>query len=320
MNNKFLHFLSNTPCNLRINNEYVGSIDNDKNMEIDILTKTNKLYLTYEPISMETPSIPYTTLINITDFPSTNNKNIRIIPFPNNHYDIHLTPFYYYHIVESKTLYNNTVGNYFVSIVTDNVNTKVIIYSGMSIVFSTTITPCTSIKVSTHKEFILIQGITSEDKLYALLINTTNFDIIFNDYISSLEENNDSITILHSCNTLCSHAIVYNLQISTKECQKYYVFESEDHKNNFHPFFIPQAFLECLQCEDEKTLESFLFPNLHNSNINQFKEYFGNIKEFYLNRHNTSPYKVNYTILTNSWHNYTFHINNNQICEIEDIF
>ena len=320
MKKNFLHFLSTTPCILKINNEHIGEIDNKENLELDVLTSTSHIYLTYNPITTDTPSIPYTTLINTTTNPNSSNQNIKIIPFPNNHFDILLTPFYYYHTFESKTLYNHQIGNFFLSIIADDSNSQIILYSGMSIVYSMSATAFLSVKVSSHKEYILIQGITKEEKLYALVIDTKKLECCFNNYISSLEEDGENLTILQSCNTLCHHALVLNIQTNNSTTQKYYVFEKDNSLHTINPFFIPQAFFECLQIEDEKTLKSFLSTNFQSTNIQQFKEYFGNVKEFYFNRHTHSIHKVNYTIYSDSWHNYTFHMTDNLISEIEEIF
>lgn len=320
MKKNFLHILSETSCIIKINDCVVGEIDNNTNMEIDIISQTPQMYLSYNPVCTDAPTIPFTTLIHTNNAPICNNENVKIIPFPNNHFDILLTPFYYYHTYDTKTLFNNTIGKYFLSIIADNINTKIILYSGMSIVYTLNTIPLQNVKVSSHSEYILIQGVTLKQRYYAIIINTSTFATIYDDYITSLDEQHENITILKSCGTLCHHAQVINIQTATKKIDKYYVFEKDQTRQPFNPYILPKAFFECLQVQDENTLKSFFTQEYHDATLPQFAEYFGSIKEFYLNRHQQTPYNVNYTILSDSYHNYTFHIDNNLITEIEEIF
>ena len=98
------------------------------------------------------------------------------------------------------------------------------------------------------------------------------------------------------------------------------MFEREHQQYTFSEYLIPRAFFECLQIEDESSLKQLLNANLSSATMSQFREYFGNIREFYLNRHDSTKVKVNYSILSNQWNNYTFHIDSGKISEIEKIF
>ena len=197
MKENFLHLLSETPCILNVNGKKIGEIDNNTCMEVDIITKTNHLYLTYEPITIKVQALPYTTLINTSNTPTTNNEHIKIIPFPNNHYDIILSPFYHYDIVDSKTLFNGSVGKYFISIVSDTV-TKVIIYSGLTIVFSTTLPSFNAVKVEENKNIITIEGVIDDTTYYVLVVNTLDFSILYSDIVHSIETNKDNIILFKS--------------------------------------------------------------------------------------------------------------------------
>jgi type VI protein secretion system component Hcp len=320
MKENFLHFLSDVPCMLSINGKNIGNIDNSSIMELDVITKTEKIYVTYEPVTNKHQALPYTTLLNTVDKPTTNNENIRIIPFPNNHYDIILSPFYFYQIVDNKVLYNGSVGKYFVSITTDT-QTRVIIYSGLTIVFSTTIPIFLAVKVEDNNNNILIQGIIDEDTYYMLTIDTSDFSIVFNDRIHSIDLGKDNISLYQSIGSLCRHAKVCNINLVNKSKEEYYVFEDNTSSNNINPLLIPLAFLQCVKISDEKSAKAFLYSNLQNSNITKMKEYFGDIKDIYFNRHQVATHKLNYTVQnTQGYRNYNFVMDNNKISEIEEVF
>jgi len=319
MKENFLHFISDTPCMLSINGEKVGNIDNVTHLEIDIVTKTNYAYITYEPITYKTQALPYTILLNTKDVPTTYNEHTRIVPFPNNNYDIIMSPFYYYHVIDSKVQFNGSVGKYFVSVVTDTA-TRVIIYSGLTIIFSTTLPVFSAVKVEETKNTIIIEGIVDEDNYYLLAVDTNNFEVIFSDFVQSIDKTSEDITLYKSVGTLCKHAIVNHINLNTKAKEEYYVFEDNTANTNINPLLIPQAFLECVKVSDEKSAKQFMSNKYSSTSIDNFKEYFGEINEIHINRHEINPHKLNYTIKSSSWRNYNFVMDNNLIEDIEEIF
>ena len=135
MTKNFIHFLSETPCIISINGKEIGVIDNYNNLELDIITQCEKVFVTYSPISHKENYIPYTYVLNTREYPQSDNEYIKVIPFPSNHYDIIMKPFYYYQIEKSEILLNQTTGKYFVSIINDNLS-RITIYSGTTMVFA----------------------------------------------------------------------------------------------------------------------------------------------------------------------------------------
>mgnify|MGYP003501102047 CR=1 FL=1 len=73
MKSVFLHFKSSNPCELKINGETLGFIDNINKHSIDILLNTAKLYITYIPVSSEQILIPYTFHVENSDTIKVNN-------------------------------------------------------------------------------------------------------------------------------------------------------------------------------------------------------------------------------------------------------
>lgn len=319
MKQNFLHFLSEVPCNLECNGQNIGFIDNDNINELDLITKTEHIFINYIPISQTQQSIPYTFKLDTNNQVETDNKYIKIIPFPNNHYDIIMKPFYYYQITDTQVLYSGNIDKYFISITNSN-STNITIISGNNVVFNKSIKKLTNVKVQKKDDIIIITGIIDNDNYQLILIDTANFNIIYNETTQSIEESIDKISTYKKLNTICQHGMVCNLDLKTKQSQKYYVYDTNKQEQTIPPILIPQAFLENLIVDDEHAIQSMLSKNLLNTPLSQFKDYFGEIQDIYLNRHQSNTNKVNYTIYTNRYRNFNFLLDNNQIYDIEEIF
>ena len=201
MKENFLHFISETPSIVSINGKHLGNIDNTSCLELDIITKTNNVFVTYLPISQSQNILPYTFSLRTLDYPSTENKYIKVVPFPNNNYDIIMKPLYYYQVSHTNVLFNNMVNKYFISIVSDNV-CRITIFSGECIVFNINITPLQNVKVDEKNGFIIIEGIVDENNYYLLIIDSNNFEILYSDIVQSIEITYDNITSYKNMNTL----------------------------------------------------------------------------------------------------------------------
>lgn len=321
MKENFIHLLSITPCLVSINGKEIGAIDNINNFELDLITKTEKIFVTYTPISNQKNMLPYTFLLNIQDTPQTDNEYIKIVPFPNNNYDIIMKPFYYYQIDEAKVLLNHSLGNYYVSIITDTI-TRINIFSGASIVFTLNITTTLQdAQAELKKDLIIIKGIVDTDTYYLLVIDSSNFSILHNDISHSIEINENFYQSLKKLNNISHHAIVNKIDFENKSLDKFYVYEDNYATPPNDELIIPRAFLECVIIQDIELAKSFLSPNYSNTQIIQFQNYFGNIKEIYLNRHLIKQSKINYTIFTNNkYKNYNFVMVDNKISDIEEVF
>lgn len=319
MQENFLHFLSDVPSNLECNGQNIGFIDNERIFELDLLTKTEHVFINYIPISQSQQSIPYTFKLNTENTPFSDNSYIKIIPFPNNHYDIIMKPFYYYQITDSQVLYSGSIDKYFISI-TNNEQTNITIFSGANIVFNKSITKIINVKVEKNENVIVITGIIDENNYHLILIDITNFNLVYDDIIQSIEDCKNIIKTYKPINTLCNHAKVFNYNFSTKESDTFYVYEDDNEKSSIPPILIPQAFLECVKIQDENLCKSFLTNNFNNTKIEHLEGYFGKINEIYFNRHQTNSNKINYTIKSDRYRNYNFLLDNNKIYDIEEIF
>ena len=319
MQENFLHFLSPDSSKLECNGRYFGFIDNKKEFELDLITKTNHIFISYIPISQEQQSIPYTFQLDTEDTPTTNNEYIKVIPFPNNHYDIIMKPFYYYQITDSTILFNGNIDNYFVSI-TNNTVTNITIFNGKTIVFNKNVQKINNVKIEKKEENLVITGIIDENNYLILIVDTNNFNVIYEDIVQSIDDNSTTITTLKNTTSIYDYSKVCKFNFSSKQSENYFVYNNDIQLQPIHPFLIPQAFLECVKFGDEKSCKYFLNSKYNSTNITQLKDYFGDIEEIYFNRHINNPYKVNYTIKSNTYRNFNFLIDNNTIYDIEEIF
>ncbi|MBE5758294.1 MAG: hypothetical protein E7345_05190 [Clostridiales bacterium] len=319
MKENFLHFISETPFILNINGETIEKVDNEKIFECDIITNTENMFVTYLPITTNKNYISYTYLLDMKSTPKTDNSNIKIIPFPNNHYDIIMTPFSCNNLTTPKVISNTQVGNYFVSIVND-ANTKITILSGASIVFCTNIPLIKQAKVEMKKDFIIITGLISENEFYLLIINCENFKIVFSDYSHSIENTSEYIQSLKNLNDISKTAIVHKLDFKSKNIEEFFVYQNEtDHKVK-SDILIAMNFLECIQIGNENKAKELLSDSYNNVNLSTFNNYFGKIKEIHLNRHEDFNGKANYTIIGDNIKNYNFILENHHIQDIEEVF
>lgn len=319
MTKNFIHFLSETPCAISINGQNIGYIDNSNTFELDIITNTTNVYVTYSPLSHKNYVLPYTFNINNNDINALNSDYIKVVPFPNNQYDIIMKPFYYYQIETSKVLLNQTVGNLFVNILNDN-KSNITIYSGASIVFTITTVKLENAKVYIKSDYLIIEGIIDKENYYLLILDIKDFSIIYNDITQSIENTDEYLQIYKKLNTIPKHAEICKIDYKVKSKDTYYVYQKEFPELPKNNMLIPFSMLEAIKVGDENVIKDSVDNNLSATPINYFKNYFGDIQEIYLNRHIEPTNKINYTVFNGNYKNYNFIINGNKIADIEEIF
>lgn len=317
MKENYLHFLSKTPSTISINGYNIGTIDNENTFELDICTKTDNIFVNYEPVSDKCNYLPYSAKIRTSTTPNTDNQYIEVVPFPNNHYDIIMKPFYYYELKDAKVLLNKNFGNYFVSIISSHYTT-VTIYSGSSMVYQTAIPLLSNATAELKKDLLIIKGIISEDEYYLLILNTTTFETIFSDIVHSIDETDTYIEGLKKLNNLPRHAVVCKIEYSPFKKEIFNAYEREQISIPNNKYFVPLFFLDALKIGDEKLIKETLSGKLLTSPIAKFQSYFGNIEKVYFNRHYTG-HDVNVTIKSNGYKNYNFNIVGGKIDDIDEV-
>lgn len=318
MSENFIHFLSEEQCLININGENIGNIDNINNLELDIITKCNQIYVTYTPISTK-PNIPFTFLLDTKNKVYCENKFIKVIPFTDNHYDINMTPFYYHQNEQSKILLNSSIGKFLISITCDN-STKITIFDNSSIVFSLNTTLLSSARAEIQKDILIVEGIIDKNNYYLLIIDTKSFEILHNDTSNSISKTTNNITSYKKLNNLSGHAQVFTFDYNNQK-EIYYVYENNSPKKIMYPDLIPLAFMEAIKINDDNLAKSYLHNSHANTPIQKFRDYFNTFDASYLNRHYQNENKYNYTIESNNiYKNYNFLMEDNKIKDIEEIF
>lgn len=317
MRENFLHFLTETPASIFINGENLGTVDNKNTFEIDVITKTDRVFMEYIPVSGKESYIPYMANISTKNIPSSENKYIEVIPFPNNNYDINLKPFYYYELRDAQVILNKSLGNYFLSIVATT-NTTITIFSGASIVYETLIPLVKNATAESKGDMIIIKGVISDSEYYLLILNTKNFEVVYSDIIHSIEEAEGYIEALKYLHNLPRHAVVCKVEFKPYKKEIFYVYEKDCIVPPQNKYMVPLYFLDALKTSDEKACKSVLTQSISNSSISKFKHYFGDIEKAYLNRHSPSS-QVNVTIKTDTYKNYNFFVNDGKIEDIEEV-
>ncbi len=317
MKENFLHFVSPVKCSIFVNGKYIGAIDNKNTFELDILTKTNDILVTYEPICGKEKYIPYSVYISTSHTPTCENDYVEIIPFPDNNYDIIFKPFLYHGIEKTQVLINQSVDKYFVSVLSSD-STYITIYSGASIVFKKSIPSIQKATVEYINSVIIIRGVIDENTYYLMLIDGSNLSLLHSDICHSINISNDEIESLKYLNNIPQHAEVCKIQLKSKTKEIFYVYKNGKPRETLCKYLIPKAFLDGLKVNDENLCKSLVSPSLGNSPLGKFKSYFGDIRGAYFNRHSTTP-NINYTILSDEYKNYDFILENNKINEIEEM-
>lgn len=321
MNENFLHFKSETPCLISINGENVGIIDNINTFEIDILSKCNNMYITYLPTSDNSTQIQYTFNLNTYSTPYTNNNNVTIVPFPNNHFDIIMSPIKILSVnINTKTLLNKKIDDFFVNIITDH-QTDICIYSEMSIVYKNRIPKIQNCKIEKIKDNLVITGYIDVYLYYLLIIETKSFTEKFSDFSHSIENTDGIVQSFKRLNNIERSAQVTKFDLNNNNEETFFVYEFDRPKYPSHELLIPKAFLEAIKIKDTNYMLTLLSNKYHSTDLNKFGQFFGQYEHIYLNTHEYKQNNINYSIKSRGkFKNYNFIINNGKIEEIEEIF
>lgn len=319
MQENFFHILSKVPCEININGANLGLIDNVSNFELDFITRTDKIYVNFTPISYSKNSLPYTVQLNTANVITCENQNVQIIPFPNNHYDVIFEPFEYLNTSANQTILLKNFSKYSVAIV-NSISTQINIFSNNNIVKSIEIPYVTTAKASEKKDLIIIECVIDKDNYYLVIINSGNLEVLYNNAVQSIEVTDNEISSYRNLDDISNHAEIFKIQIDNKNIEKYYVYKDNTCHNPKSMVLIPEDFLECLKVDDENKCRMLLASNLSSTPLEKFRNYFGDVKNIYFNRHANFYDKLNYTIQTNSYKNYNFIMQNNQIKDIEEVF
>ena len=177
-----------------------------------------------------------------------------------------------------------------------------------------------SVKADLTNDILTLEGIIDNDTYYLLILDTSNFKILHNDISHSIENTGEYIQSLKNIKDISHHSIVFKINKKDKSTENYKVYENNNCREPHSNILIPKVFLEAIQTHDEEVCKKYLSSNFSSTPFSKLTNYFGEIKEIYLNRHLVLQDKLNYTVNSDRYHNYNFLLSNNKIIDIEEIF
>ena len=313
-----LHFYSKKPCNIFINGELVGLIDNVQKFFIDMVVFSNTLVVTCEPISNSTE-----TLIPISFKLTYENKKLtsslpsaKIIPFPNSNFDVVLN-FKKLMLNNKTSLFNKKLGSFNVLAMIDSIST-ISIFSNDNNLFTTQTDFLTNFEAEQINNLIVCNANTNSGT-FMLIFNTTTSEVLVCDEFMQIEKTENNIKALKNLNNTLKHGKVFDVDLKTSTVTNYNVY-LEEFLSLSEQNLIPLSFLEAIKEEDFKIAMTYLDPKLNDVTEEKLKQYFDGIDEIYYNCYYLKQDVCNYTIISkNSTKNFNFYMVNNKIAEIEEV-
>lgn len=313
-----LHFYSKKPCNIFINGELVGLIDNVQKFFIDMVVFSNTLVVTCEPISNSTE-----TLIPISFKLTYENKKLtsslpsaKIIPFPNSNFDVVLN-FKKLMLNNKTSLFNKKLGSFNVLAMIDSIST-ISIFSSENNLFTTQTDFLTNFEAEQINNLIVCNANTNSGT-FMLIFNTTTSEVLVCDEFMQIEKTENNIKALKNLNNTLKHGKVFDVDLKTSTVTNYNVY-LEEFLSLSEQNLIPLSFLEAIKEEDFKIAMTYLDPKLNDVTEEKLKQYFDGIDEIYYNCYYLKQDVCNYTIISkNSTKNFNFYMVNNKIAEIEEV-
>ena len=313
-----LHFYSKKPCNIFINGELVGLIDNVQKFFIDMVVFSNTLVVTCEPISNSTETlIPISFKLTYENNKLTSSlPSAKIIPFPNSNFDVVLN-FKKLMLNNKTSLFNKKLGSFNVLAMIDSIST-ISIFSSENNLFTTQTDFLTNFESEQINNLIVCNANTNSGT-FMLIFNTTTSEVLVCDEFMQIEKTENNIKALKNLNNTLKHGKVFDVDLKTSTVTNYNVY-LEEFLSLSEQNLIPLSFLEAIKEEDFKIAMTYLDPKLNDVTEEKLKQYFDGIDEIYYNCYYLKQDVCNYTIISkNSTKNFNFYMVNNKIAEIEEV-
>lgn len=313
-----LHFYSKKPCNIFINGELVGLIDNVQKFFIDMVVFSNTLVVTCEPISNSTETlIPISFKLTYENQKLTSSlPSAKIIPFPNSNFDVVLN-FKKLMLNNKTSLFNKKLGSFNVLAMIDSIST-ISIFSNDNNLFTTQTDFLTNFEAEQINNLIVCTANTNSGT-FMLIFNTTTSEVLVCDEFMQIEKTENNIKALKNLNNTLKHGKVFDVDLKTSTVTNYNVY-LEEFLSLSEQNLIPLSFLEAIKEEDFKIAMTYLDPKLNDVTEEKLKQYFDGIDEIYYNCYYLKQDVCNYTIISkNSTKNFNFYMVGNKIAEIEEV-
>ena len=313
-----LHFYSKTPCNIFIDGEHIGLIDNLKTFFIDVIVLKPTLIVICEPLCENN-----TTFIPISfklEFEKQNLKSslnsTKIIPFPKNNYDI-LLEFNKLESTQKTDVFNHKSNDVNIMILTNDLS-RISVYNNQQNLFSCTQEKLENFDIQTINKITLLTACAANNEKFLLALNTLNNMVLICDCFEKIEQNTNIIKCLKNLHNTVNTGKVFELDLNTKQVNTYNVLLKET-QTQVEPNLIPYLFLESVKDENFKYALSFLDDRLCKTKADKFKQFFGEFTDIYYNCYNLKTDFYNYTIVGKTARNFNFYLTGHKISEIEEV-
>ena len=215
-----LHFYSKKPCNIFINGELVGLIDNVQKFFIDMVVFSNTLVVTCEPISNSTETlIPISFKLTYENQKLTSSlPSAKIIPFPNSNFDVVLN-FKKLMLNNKTSLFNKKLGSFNVLAMIDSIST-ISIFSNDNNLFTTQTDFLTNFEAEQINNLIVCTANTNSGT-FMLIFNTTTSEVLVCDEFMQIEKTENNIKALKNLNNTLKHGKVFDVDLKTSTVTNY---------------------------------------------------------------------------------------------------
>lgn len=279
-----------------------------------------------EPIKHNNPDIMCTTDFYIAFFPTTHNNYlpcaistnntshhsaITQIPYNDNHIEIFYNPTPLPIKTTEHCMLSKKYNNFNITIT--NSNQSYISILSTTFQHTSTTQKLEGIVFKSFDGYILITGHNDSNQQYLLIFNTKTKKVIIESLFSNIEMKKNEIKALKQDKYCNNYGTIYTFDFNTKKLTHYNVYTSKSHPSKTKEI-IPFQFLKSIQYEDYS--QSLKLLENTDATPEKLKQFFGNIQEIYFNGYSKD---INYTILSDlKYRNFTFHIANNKIVDIEE--
>lgn len=297
---KIVKIRSTVPCNISINGEKCEHLN-----QFDVMCNDD-FYITFLPVEKD-KYLPYSSAFSH----ASTNEYISCVPF-NTHTEICFNPTALPLNRPTTQILGKKYGNYYFSI--SNSDSSFLNIDTLKYSHKSSLPKLLYANFDVKDGIAQIMGETQNSLTYILLFNTKNKKILLETLANSVEISTTSIRAIKFYPTMCGYGKVFEYNKTNQKISSYNVYKDIKPHITTTPCLIPYAFLESLKYNDYNLAKHYLSDNL--VSIEHLKKYFGEISEIYYN--GFSQNEINYTVLSDSYHNYTFTVVDSKISEIEE--
>ena len=305
-----LHFKSSVDYNLYINGEYVDYCKSRNSL--DVIVNARSLTYMFCPIS---DGDTYITLNGVLQIINGNvvseSKNVSIVPFGENHYEIYfltknIDVVSKYNIVSEETVLNSKIkiynnGKGIIDINNHEIDTDVIKMAN----------------VTSQKNCIIVECVTVNGR-HAVLYDVDTQNIIIDTACNKVEILDGEVKVLKDLKDMLGQGVVISYNTNTKIIDRYVVYLTKT-KRVEATSVIPYAFFSALSAKNYNLAKSYLSDAFAGIDDVQMDNYFGAFSQIYYN-----PYilgdRINYVLgIDNSYRSFDFVIKDGLIEDINEV-